>query len=258
MKAKKSLGQNFLKSERALTKIIEAGGLQAGDTILEIGPGLGALTEKLLAHDIKLFAVEKDDQLYELLKEKFSAEISEGKLTLVHEDILDFKIPFTKYKLIANIPYNITGAILKRFLSEEKSPNKMVLLIQKEVAERIVARDGKESILSISVKACGQPKYVEKVLAGSFVPAPSVDSAILAIENISRDHFRGEIVEKAFFELLKTGFSSKRKKLASNLRVKYDKEIVSEAFSSLNLDENVRAEDINLETWMELAKVLCV
>lgn len=258
MKAKKSLGQHFLKSERALNTIVEVAQILPEETVLEIGPGQGALTEKLLTAGAEVWAVEKDDALFALLKEKFQEEINAENLTLIHGDILDFDIsyyllPTTYYKLVANIPYNITGAILEKFLSSEQQPKQMVLLVQKEVAERIVAKGGKESILSISVKAYGCPRYVEKVPAGAFAPAPKVDSAIIAIENISKDFF-ADFSETAFFKLLKAGFSSKRKKLSSNLSNLYQKEAVISAFNELGLDENTRAEDIPLEKWAGLTK----
>src|SRR3990167_2784560 len=259
MRAKKSLGQHFLKSERALRTIIESGEIISGETVLEIGPGQGVLTERLLEAGAKVIAVEKDDFLFEQLKEKLA-----GKFKLIHGDILDFD-PSTlpsSYKVIANIPYNITGAILKKFLSAEHQPQCMVLLVQKEVAERIVTRDAKESILSISVKAYGVPRYVEKVLAGSFVPAPKVDSAIIKIEWISKDFFKKiayvdtecQQVEERFFKMLRAGFQSKRKKLSSNLSKIYPKEVVLRTWKELELDENLRAEDLPLEKWRKLAK----
>src|SRR6185312_3875994 len=140
------------------------------DVVLEIGPGRGVLTEKMLAQAKRVIAVEKDDELFVVLQEKFKKEIRNKELELVHADILDY-LPEGNYKLIANIPYNITGAILEKFLSEEHQPSLAVLLVQKEVAQRIVARDDKESILSISVKVYGEPKYIDTVKAGSFNPA---------------------------------------------------------------------------------------
>jgi len=153
--AKKSLGQNFLKSEKALSQIVEAGEIAPGETVLEIGPGLGALTEKLLLSGARVIAVEKDDNLFTRLKGKFKNELEEGRIALIHEDIMGFKIETLreKYKLIANIPYNITGAILEKFLSASHQPEKMVLVVQKEGEGRKVARDGKESIVKNSVKA---------------------------------------------------------------------------------------------------------
>ena len=252
-KAKKSLGQNFLKSEIALKKIVEAGEIGKSDVILEIGPGKGALTEKLLASGCQLIAVEKDGELFEFLKEKFAEQIKSGSLILLNEDILKFQISnfqFPKYKIIANIPYNITGAILKKFLTAEKQPERMVLMVQHEVASRIIARDGKESILSISVKAYGEPKMLMKVNKRYFSPAPKVDSAIIEIKNISRQFFnKNKITEEKFWEIVKTGFAHKRKKLSSNL-----KGVISpQKLSSVNLGDK-RAEDLTLSDWINLAK----
>ncbi|MEX0919267.1 MAG: 16S rRNA (adenine(1518)-N(6)/adenine(1519)-N(6))-dimethyltransferase RsmA [Parcubacteria group bacterium] len=260
MKAKKSLGQNFLKSERALRKIVEVGELESGEVVFEIGPGRGALTEKLLEKGVEVLAVEKDDELFEFLKEKFEKEISSGQLTLIHDDILNLKPPYfllptTSYKLVANIPYNITGAIFKKFLETKNQPEKMVLLVQKEVAERVVARDEKESILSLSVKAYGQPKYIETVKAGSFTPAPNVDSAILTINDISKGFFTS-FSEEDFFKILKTSFQSKRKKLSSNLSNLFSKDKVRGVFEKIGLDDNIRAEDIKLADWQKISETL--
>ncbi len=258
MYTKKSLGQNFLRSVRALETIVASGEIEAGEKVLEIGPGEGVLTERLLAKNCRLIAVEKDDQLYELLGKKFEKEIASKQLDLIHDDILnfntlDYKLEAGNYKLIANIPYNITGAILEKFLSEETQPSLMVLLVQKEVAERIVARDDKESILSISVKVYGTPHYVETVKAGSFVPAPKVDSAIIKIEQISKDFFQN-FSEKDFFRLVKAGFQAKRKKLSSNLSLIIEKDLVLKTFHDLNWDENRRAEDLRVGEWHQLAE----
>lgn len=249
-----------MKSERALSTMVEAGSVSKRDTVLEIGPGMGALTEKLLATGCKIVAVEKDDGLYEFLKEKFAEEIKEGRLELINDDILNLE--FKNYKIVANIPYNITGAILKKFLGAKYQPKLMVLLVQKEVAQRIVARvltpsvnKGKESILSISIKAYGTPSYIETVKAGSFAPMPSVDSAIIKIENISKEFFKG-FSEENFFEALRAGFKSKRKKLSSNLSTIFPKNKVIEIFQKLNLGENIRAEDIGIETWGKIISSL--
>ncbi|MEK7186755.1 MAG: rRNA adenine dimethyltransferase family protein, partial [Patescibacteria group bacterium] len=145
MKAKKSLGQHFLRSEKALMSIVDAADINADDVVLEIGPGEGVLTERLMFFAGKVIAIEKDDGLYEFLKTKYKKEIERGKLDLIHGDILDFDpslLRFYKdfgYKIVANIPYNITGAILKKFLSADYQPETIVLLVQREVAKRIVA-----------------------------------------------------------------------------------------------------------------------
>jgi len=279
-KIKKSLGQNFLKSNLALKKIIEAGEISSKDIILEIGPGKGALTEKLLEKAKTVIAVEKDKNLFEFLKTKFKKEIFEKKLILEENDILDFDIEqnvFKRtlgrsdgdgqrkfsaenfrgehknilrnppYKIIANIPYNITGAILKKFLTEKNQPSMMVLMVQNEVAKRIIANDRKESILSISVKAYGEPKIIMKVPARYFSPAPKVDSAIIVIKNISRQMFeKNKINEKNFWEIIHKGFAHKRKKLSGNL-----KNIIKDIPEEF---KNKRAENLSLQDWINIAK----
>jgi 16S rRNA (adenine1518-N6/adenine1519-N6)-dimethyltransferase len=250
-----------LRSERALSSIIEASDPNAGNIILEIGPGEGVLTEKLLKWSGKVIAVEKDDYLYEMLREKFDWAIKSENLDLIHGDILEFNPDVLKFykdlafKVVANIPYNITGAIIRKFLSADYQPELMVLLVQKEVAERIVAKDGKESILSLSVKAYGAPKYIETVKAGSFAPAPKVDSAIIAIEAINKDFFT-KITEKSYFDALHAGFKSKRKKLSSNLSEIYSKDKIKVVFENLNIDENTRAEDLRISEWKDLIENL--
>jgi 16S rRNA (adenine1518-N6/adenine1519-N6)-dimethyltransferase len=260
-KAKKSLGQNFLKSKSALTTIIETADPNTDDVILEIGPGKGALTEKLLMSSGKVIAVEKDDVLFEFLSNKFKHEILNKKLDLIHGDILDFDqsvFDFYKnhdYKIVANIPYNITGQIIRKFLTGTPKPSNMVLLVQKEVSDRIVARDGKESLLSLSVKLYGTPKYIKKVPARDFSPAPKVDSAILHIKDIQSPQLTSK-EEEVFFEVLHAGFSHKRKILIGNLSQKYSKEKILTLFSTLGLNEKIRAEDLSLKDWLEFAKKL--
>ncbi len=270
MKTKKSLGQHFLKSEKALRQIIDAGNLKTSDIVLEIGPGQGVLTECLLEKVGQVIAVEKDSSLVAYLKERFQKEITQGKLILIDGDILKIfdplslipsqvsKIKDQRYKLVANIPYNITGEIFRKFLQKEKKqPECIVLLVQKEVAERIVGRSPsaklgvkKESVLSISIKVYGSPKYIDTVRKGSFAPVPKVDSAILLIENISRDRFaNNNISEEDFFKILKAGFAHKRKLLSNNL-----KHLGVGPLSDCNIQEKARAENLKLENWICLAK----
>mgnify|MGYP003493517486 CR=1 FL=1 len=250
-KAKKSLGQNFLKSESALNKIVDAGEVSKEDTVIEIGPGKGALTAKLLEKAGQVIAIEKDLDLVEFLKEKFEKEIASGALILQNEDILNFT-PKSPYKIIANIPYNITGAILKKFLTDANQPERMVLMVQHEVAKRIVARDNKESILSISVKAYGVPKIVTKVEARYFSPQPKVDSAVISITGISRKTFQeNNINEENFWKIVHAGFAHKRKKLSGNL-----KNIISaEKLKEMKIGDK-RAEDLPISDWLLLSKVL--
>lgn len=259
MYAKKSLGQNFLKSESALREIINAGDIKAGETILEVGPGRGALTEYLLRAGANVIAIEKDRDLISVLNESFKNDIESGALKIIEADILEWDRAELKsaYKVIANIPYYITGAIVRMFFEAEAQPQKMVLLVQKEVAERIVARDNKESILSISVKAYCTPRLVKVVKAGSFVPAPAVDSAIVEFSDISKRLFvENGVDESTFFIIVKEGFAHKRKVLRSNLAdlaTRFDKKL-PEILLKSSVAGNARAEDLTLENWFAIAK----
>ena len=255
---KKSLGQHFLSSSAIAAKIANAASLSEKDTVLEIGPGMGILTNELLLRAEKIIAVEKDDRLIAPLSEKFKKEIASKKLTLIHADALNIDISIylksENFIVVANIPYYITGALIRKLLTGTTQPKKMVLLVQKEVAERI-ARSKKESLLSLSIKAYGVPHYVATIKRGSFTPQPNVDSAILRIENISKKHF-SKIEEKAFFELLHLGFGHKRKLLLGNLSAKFDKSGVQSAFQATDLPLNSRAEDIPLKKWLTLRRYL--
>lgn len=260
MKYKKSLGQNFLTSQSVVDKIVETANLKTDDIVLEVGPGKGILTEALLKKTSKVISVEKDDSLISFLKEKFAEEIKDGKLILVHGDILTFNFQLYKlsnFKIVANIPYYITGEFLRKTLSSDIQPSKMVILVQKEVAERI-ARSKKQSILSISIRVYGEPEYIQTVKAGSFSPAPKVDSAILSINNISRDLFNvkhsvfNSMDEERFFEVVKAGFAHKRKLLISNLGSFANREKLKKVFAKAKIDEKARAEDISLDQWKQI------
>ncbi len=253
IKAKKSLGQNFLRSKDIINDIVLAGGVTENDVVLEIGPGEGILTQTLLETGAKVVVVEKDDRLIEPLKEKFEKEISKKQLEIVHGDILetDLKVLENPYKIVANIPYYITGQIIRKFLESDKQPQSMTLLVQKEVADRIIARDKKESLLSLSVKIFGTPKFVRIVGKGAFTPQPSVDSAVIHIENISKNRLE-KIAPELFFKIIHLGFAHKRKQLLANLTVEYSKENLILIFAELNLDLKIRAEDLELTTWIEI------
>jgi 16S rRNA (adenine1518-N6/adenine1519-N6)-dimethyltransferase len=268
MRPKKSLGQHWLQSTKALSQIIDAADPTADDIILEIGPGKGVLTERLVFFAGKVIAIEKDRELIEPLQLRFAEAIAAKRLDIVEADILDFDpeiLRFYKdspYKVVANIPYYITGAIIEKFLSTLYQPQSMVLLMQKEVAERIVAKktkpfdsaQGKESVLSIAVKAYGNPKIVGKVPPGAFVPPPTVDSAILLIENISRDFFQGTD-EKVFLQLVKTIFGKKRKQIGGSLT-----DFIGNKVQALNIlqqaviDTRTRPEELTLKQWKTLTQ----
>ena len=240
--------------------MIEAGEVTDTDTVLEVGPGKGALTEKLVAITKKVIAVEKDDRLIGFLQEKFALEIKNGKLEIVHGDILDFNGREGSYKIIANIPYYITGVFLRKFLETSCQPERIVVMVQKEIAQRVVANKQagqKESLLSMSVKAFGTPKMVMKVDKENFSPAPNVDSAILLISNISKKFFTdNNIPEQKFFEILHAGFAHKRKMLLGNLKEALGMENLGQIFHQIGLSEKIRAEDLSLDQWSQLVKNL--
>lgn len=250
MLAKKSLGQNFLTSIPARIAIVEAGEIVPTDSILEIGPGRGFLTKALLDTGAQVTALEKDTDLLPLLSEMFKEY---KNFNLIEGDALTYEPEKTWYKLIANIPYYITGAILERYLSHPNQPSAMVVLVQKEVAERACARDGKESILSLSIKAYGEPRLVYRVSRGSFNPAPTVDSAVLQIKNISRKNFKNQYHEQIFFKAVKQGFAHKRKYLLSNLQQAFPEMDVRSIFADVSLSEKARAEDVPLSAWISLS-----
>ena len=228
--------------------VANAASIKKGDTVLEIGPGEGALTQVLLLQGAKVVALEKDSRLIELLREKFKGE----KFEVVEGDALEYEPTFKKYTLVGNIPYYITGALFKKFLSCKAQPHTLVFLIQKEVAERI-ARSKKESILSLSIKAYGSPKYIKTVPRGAFVPPPNVDSAILLVSDVSRKNFKSAAHEERFFELLRAGFGQKRKLLASNLKKFLGPDYAS-VLQKTGIDPKARAEDVPLAAWLALSK----
>ena len=231
-----------------LSAVADAAHIKEGETVLELGPGDGSLTSVLLERGAKVIAIEKDSRLIPLLKEKFAG----AKFEIIEADAKDYDISKSfensEFKVVGNIPYYITGALFKKFLTAPHQPSTLVFLIQKEVAERI-ARSRKESILSLSIKAYGTPKYIKTVPAGAFSPPPKVDSAILAVENISRKNFESPAHEAKFFELVKKGFSQKRKFLKNNLGPDY--------YSFLQkavVDDKARAEDVPLLKWLDLSR----
>jgi 16S rRNA (adenine1518-N6/adenine1519-N6)-dimethyltransferase len=222
---RKRLGQHFLKNKKILWEIANAAELSKKEIVLEIGPGTGNLTEILAERARKVIAVEKDINLVTWnLKRKTWKNVK-----FIHGDILkpetwikklnvsSFRLHASRYKIVANIPYYITSRFLRLFLSNPKlRPKLMVLMVQKEVAERILAKDGKESLLSLSVKAYAKPKLICKVSRNYFSPKPRVDSAIIKLSNIECPTLEG-VEEKKFFEILHIAFRQKRKMLQSSI-----------------------------------------
>jgi 16S rRNA (adenine1518-N6/adenine1519-N6)-dimethyltransferase len=246
-RAKKSLGQHFLLHARIAERIVLAANLPTFATVVEIGPGTGILTRELLKKATTVVGIEADAGLLKTLEEELKEEIATKTFQPILADIRTFAIETLppQYAVVANIPYYLTGEILRRFLTAKEQPLSMTLLVQKEVAERI-ARSKKESLLSLSVKAYGTPHYEFKVPRGAFLPAPKVDSAVLRISDISRKNFKSPEHEKRFFTYLKAGFGQKRKRLAKNLTA-----------AGLRAPEelkNLRAEDLSLGAWLTLSE----
>jgi len=256
MYKKKSLGQHFLHNPHYLEAVAQAAGITKDDRVVEIGPGEGALTKVLLAKGAHVVAVEKDSRLISVLHETFAQEIQSGQLEVVEGDALQFDISkhlVNKkggYKAVGNIPYYITGALMRKYLTDALQPTTLVFLIQKEVAERI-ARSKKESLLSLSVKAYSTPRYIKTVPRGAFTPPPAVDSAILLVSDISRNNFSSAMHEERFFQLLHAGFAQKRKLLKRNVESVLREPEAALKHAGISL--TARAEDVSLKQWLELS-----
>jgi 16S rRNA (adenine1518-N6/adenine1519-N6)-dimethyltransferase len=265
---KKSLGQYFLNNARIPELMAEAGKVGVGDIVLEIGPGTGALTRELLMRGAHVIAIEADARAITVLEDTFHTEIEcqhpkqgLGQLTIIHGDVREIDLIALglrprAFKIVANIPYYLSGMLFRIFLESDIQPSDLVFLVQKEVAERI-ARDKKESLLSLSVKVFGEPKYVKTVAKGNFTPPPKIDSAIIAVSNISNNRLiEAGITREHFFTTLHHGFKSKRKQLLGNLADTYDRSALNEIFSTLSLSHTIRGEDVPLEMWLKLCKAL--
>ncbi len=257
---KKSLGQNFLTSDVVPKWLCAAGEVTVTDIILEIGPGTGALTKILLQTGARVIALEADSRAVTILEEQFSDVIKTGQLKIVHGDarelsVGDLGLQHQQFKVVANIPYYLSGFLLRTLLESPIQPTTLVFLMQKEVVQRI-AREAKESILSLSVKAFGVPKYVKTVTRGHFNPQPAVDSAILQISGINLDNFASKQEQDLYFELLHLGFGQKRKQLLSNLCHNYLRTDLQALFLELTIKLDARAETLPLATWLALTKRL--
>jgi len=260
---KKSLGQHFLNSAVVPRWLSDAGEVGKGDLIVEIGPGTGALTRELLARGAKVLALEADHRAIEVLESEFSLEIAAGQLSIVHADArkLDLEslgLQDHSFKVVANIPYYLTGQLFRSFLEGPVQPSQLVFLVQKEVAKRAtesIGKGGKESLLSLSLQAFGRPIYVREVGKGHFTPMPKVDSAIIAVAEVSRKRFKS-YTTKEFFEILHLGFGSKRKQLIGNLSKTYAREELLKIFQNLGFSPDVRAEDVSIDRWLDLVEAL--
>ena len=247
LKNNKSLGQHWLKDRGVLDEISNFLLPTDAKLCVEIGPGLGTLTSSLLRRFDKVLAVEYDKRLAENLPKSFPGK----NLMVVNQDFLKYDLEKIKepYVVAGNIPYYITSPIIEKLLSTKNRPKKIVLLIQKEVADRILAFDKKESVLSLAVKnrAKVTPGFIVK--KELFTPPPKVDSAIIILEPLARPQVGEDVIN-----LIKVGFGSPRKKLVKNLL--HNPEAIKSAFSSLNIDSNARPADLSLEQWQKLLHFL--
>ena len=256
LRADKSLGQNFLHDKSVLEQIAVAAEIQADDCVLEIGPGLGSLTRYLAISAKEVTAVELDPALLAPLKEVLKPY---QNVRVVTGNILDLDISEIidqpNYLVVANIPYNITSAIIRHLLESDPKPRRVVLTIQKEVAERICAKPGDLSLLALSVQVYGKPGIAAIIPASAFLPAPKVDSAILRIDIYNEPLIPTELL-KTFFKLAKAGFNQKRKTLRNSLSAGlHIPTTEAETFlTSAGIDFMRRAETLSIEEWKRLCE----
>jgi 16S rRNA (adenine1518-N6/adenine1519-N6)-dimethyltransferase len=250
----KRLGQNFLIDKRILGKIIEIAELSKNDIVLEVGPGIGNLTKELAKRVKKVIAIEKDKRMVEILKK----EVNFPNVQIVYGDILkidlkSYKLKAGSYKIVANIPYYLTSRLIRKFLELENKPKLIVLMVQKEVAQRICAKPPKMNLLAVSVQFYAKPEIVSFVSKNSFWPRPKVDSAIIKIKPLI-DAGRRLINADLFFKIVKAGFSQPRKQLINNLskNLGIDKMKIREWLFKNNIKPKQRAENLTIKNWLKL------
>ena len=258
LRAHKGLGQNFLQDPQALEDIVSAADIQPTDTVLEIGPGLGSLTRYLAVSAQKVVAVELDENLIQPLKDVLTPY---QNVRLIQGDILKLSpkdlISEDDYLVVANIPYYITSAVIRHLLESELKPRRIVLTIQKEVAQRICAQPGHLSLLALSVQVYGQPRIAAHIPADAFFPAPKVDSAVLVVDIFSVPKVKENNLDR-FFKLIKAGFSQKRKTLRNSLSsgLHISTTNAAELLTRANIDPQRRAETLSIEEWELLTEAI--
>ena len=257
---KQSLGQNFLVDEAILTHILDAADLGSDDVVLEIGPGLGILTGALATRARRVVAVELDGRLVDILRVRF---VEESRVTLVHGDILELDAADlagscgSAYKVVANLPYYITSAVLRHVLEAKRRPELAVFMVQREVAERICAETGKFSLLAISVQLYAHPRIVRFVPADAFYPRPKVDSALLRLD-VYAEPVVTDVTPRRYFQVARAGFSQKRKQLVNSLSagLALPKETVRSALACAGIDSKRRPETVGLAEWRDICHAL--
>ncbi len=264
-KKQKKLGQVFLKDNNVVQKIIQAADIKSKDQILEIGPGKGVLTKVLLKTDAKIIAVEKDIKLVKFLEDLFQ---NKSNLQIINADIRNllktnqfytqYSILNTQYKVIGNIPYYLTSRLLRLLLEKSIKPKLIVLMIQKEVAERIMAQPPKMNLLSTSVQFYAKSEIICHVSKTVFYPKPKVDSAVVRITPMDTKENMNRTQTKNFFSIVKAGFKQPRKLLINNLskNLNLEKDFVQKIFLKLNLPSNTRAQNLSIKEWISLSSLL--
>jgi 16S rRNA (adenine1518-N6/adenine1519-N6)-dimethyltransferase len=248
---KKSLGQHWLFDSNSLGAICDAAELTPDDTVLEIGPGLGPLTVELTARAKQVIAVELDERL----ARELPARVPAANLKVVHTDVLHFdlsQLP-TGYKVVANVPYYITSLIVRFLLESPTPPSRAVLLVQKEVAERLAARTGDMSILAISAQLYAEVQLGPVVTADKFDPPPKVHSQVVTFVQRAEPLFK-DLDTKLFFRIVKAGFGEKRKTLRNSLSggLAMQKDEIELLLGKAGIDPSARAEALSLEQWHSL------
>ena len=254
----KSLGQNFLHDGNQLRRIVAAAELQPTDRVLEIGPGLGPLTEQLLEHAGEVFAVEKDLRLVTLLQKRLGAQ---PKLRLLHGDGLEIvranASDWAGWKLVANLPYSVASPILVELASNVHPPERMTATLQIEVARRLMAKGGADDygLLSLLVQLRFEPKGMFKIPSGCFFPPPDVDSACITLVRRERD-LLPESLRPTFVRIVKRAFSQRRKMMVKLLKQDWEVERLEAAISALQISPLIRAEAVTLEQFVRLTEML--
>ena len=254
LRNKKHLGQHWLHDRFVLDHIADCAQINKDDTVLEVGPGLGTLTSVLLRRAKQVVSVEFDEELARKLPGQFAGK----QLTVVHSDILHYDTSSLPkgYKVVANVPYYITSKIIQKCMTDKNRPGRVVLLVQKEVAERVAALPGEMSILAVSAQLYADVWLGDVVPAELFTPPPKVDSQVVVLQP-KEVELPGGISEKQFFRIVKAGFGAKRKKLRSSLSggLAISKSDVEQLLRKAGISPDVRAEALSVDDWRRLAEL---
>lgn len=257
IRPKKRLGQNFLISKPVIKKIIQSANLNKKDIVLEIGPGIGTLTSEIAKKVKKVIAIEKDPKMIEILKETLkglkNVQIIQGDILKIQDLRLKTK---DSYKIVSNLPFYLTAPVIRKFLEVENLPKQIVLIIQKELAQRITAHPPHSNLLSVSVQFYSKPKIISYVSKKSFWPQPKVDSAIIELKVPLRGRQKSKVDKDLFFRIVKAGFTHPRKQILNNLAksLKLNKEEVKNWLLKNKIQPTLRAENLILKDWINLTK----